>query len=788
LRKRLLTAFTLVAALCAVLGPAAAPALADQVTLTLTLLDGSHVTVTEDVAPGTPADQAPIPAEPSPVINVQVDSDAPSAPAGSGATGPTGSTSSSGPVVGTSKPQQTTGHHGGGNGTPAASTKPATTPAAQGATGATGTTGTSAAPTGSTAAINPAIAASLLGTASGPNVPDFFIQDFRIPPFLLSIYQAAGIEYDVPWQVLAAINEVETDYGRNLSVSSAGAVGWMQFMPDTWKLYGVDATNSGVKDPFNPVDAIFAAARYLHAAGASQDLSGAIFSYNHADWYVQSVLMRAKLIGALPDDLVGSITGLTQGFFPVSAAAHYKEGTPVPTHGAKQPGVTSTSVFSRSGAAVIAVQDGQIVGLGTSTKLGKYVKLRDVYGNTYTYGNLKMIQSEYLAPKQQTETQAQIASELQLPSTPASDPVPTVAASAGHQAVAGVGDAGATVGTGAAPLAAGPLVATDVSDPQQRLFAHPTMAAAYAAGGKAQLSQAPVDVSAYTTQPYGLNPNDVQLSPLKLGSTVTAGTVLGRIGYVGGSAAPSLLFQIRPAGKGAPLIDPKPILDGWKLLQNSAVYRAADPKPYFGPNVQPPTIGQVLLESKTQLEQRVLSDPRVRIYACGRHDVETGQIDRRVLGVVEYLAANNLYPTVTGLRCGHTTSSPADDGAQYAAGVAVDIAAVNGTPVQGNQSAGQVVDTLIRRLLTLQGIYKPYQIISLLQYPNAPSTVKLPDHANHVTVAFQPQYNPSTKLGAEVAAALAPQQWTQLAAHLAQIADPTVSSTPSQYAIPDTSH
>ena len=54
---------------------------------------------------------------------------------------------------------------------------------------------------------------------------------FQIPPFLLPIYQAAGIEYDVPWQVLAAINEIETDYGRNLSVSSAGAVGWMQFMP-----------------------------------------------------------------------------------------------------------------------------------------------------------------------------------------------------------------------------------------------------------------------------------------------------------------------------------------------------------------------------------------------------------------------------------------------------------------------------------------------------------------------------------------------------------------------------
>ena len=66
-------------------------------------------------------------------------------------------------------------------------------------------------------------------------VPNFFIDRFRIPPFLLPIYQAAGIQYGVRWEVLAAINEIETDYGRNLNVSSAGALGWMQFMPATWQ-------------------------------------------------------------------------------------------------------------------------------------------------------------------------------------------------------------------------------------------------------------------------------------------------------------------------------------------------------------------------------------------------------------------------------------------------------------------------------------------------------------------------------------------------------------------------
>ena len=59
---------------------------------------------------------------------------------------------------------------------------------------------------------------------------------------------------------------------------------------DAGRPYGVDANNDGLKDPYNPVDAIFAAARYLKAAGAEQDLRRAIFAYNHADWYVDSVL------------------------------------------------------------------------------------------------------------------------------------------------------------------------------------------------------------------------------------------------------------------------------------------------------------------------------------------------------------------------------------------------------------------------------------------------------------------------------------------------------------------
>ena len=149
-------------------------------------------------------------------------------------------------------------------------------------------------------------------------MPNFFIDKFRIPPFLLPIYQAAGIQYDIRWQILAAINEIETDYGRNLTSPPRGRWAGCSSCPSSWRTYGVDANNDGRKDPYNPVDAIFAAARYLKAADGDKDIRKAIFAYNHAAWYVDCVMLRAKLIGGLPADLVGSLTGLTQGHFPVA--------------------------------------------------------------------------------------------------------------------------------------------------------------------------------------------------------------------------------------------------------------------------------------------------------------------------------------------------------------------------------------------------------------------------------------------------------------------------------------
>src|SRR5205814_6301221 len=114
---------------------------------------------------------------------------------------------------------------------------------------------------------------------------------------LLSLWQQAGAQYGVPWQVLAAINKIESNFGRNMGPSSAGAIGWMQFMPSTWMRWGVDANGDGIADPWNPTDAVFSAARYLAAAGGTTDLYRGVYAYNHADWYVHEVLSLANVYG-----------------------------------------------------------------------------------------------------------------------------------------------------------------------------------------------------------------------------------------------------------------------------------------------------------------------------------------------------------------------------------------------------------------------------------------------------------------------------------------------------------
>lgn len=309
---------------------------------------------------------------------------------------------------------------------------------------------------------------------------------FPGPLFLLPIYQAAGAEYNVPWQVLASINEIETNYGRNQGPSSAGAVGWMQFMPSTWQAYGTDANGDGVRNPADPVDAIFAAARYLDAAGGYDDLDKAVFAYNHAGWYVDKVLKRAVEFGGISTDLVASLTA---------------EG-------------------------------------------------RD---------------------------------------------------------------------------------------------------------------------------------------------------------------------------------DAK------------AIKRATGATGYLAKDAKIETVGQVLLLDDEQLREHVLDNEDISIYPCGRTDVAEGVTDRRVLELLEVLAANELKPTVSSLRCGRggilTASGNVSD---HSHGGAVDIAAINGTTIMpSTQGRGSITDKTIQQILKLGGALRPSQIISLMTFSGAPNTVAMGDHDDHIHVGYR---------------------------------------------------
>jgi hypothetical protein len=132
-----------------------------------------------------------------------------------------------------------------------------------------------------------------------------------IPPQLLPVYQTAADSCPgLPWPVLAAIGKVETDHGRSTApgvhsgANFAGAAGPMQIgiggkSGNTFAGYAIDADGGGA-NVYSPVDAIFTAANYLcrHGAATGADVAGAIFAYNHADWYVTKVLAIASTYAA----------------------------------------------------------------------------------------------------------------------------------------------------------------------------------------------------------------------------------------------------------------------------------------------------------------------------------------------------------------------------------------------------------------------------------------------------------------------------------------------------------
>ena len=612
--------------------------------------------------------------------------------------------------------------------------------------------------------LTPSLPFSLRSPFAG--VSGFFIESFQIPPFLLPIFQAAGTAYGIPWQVLAAINEVETDYGRDLSVSSAGAEGWMQFLPSEWAQYGVDANGDGFEDPYNPADAIFAAARYLKAAGGDTNIKAAVYSYNHSQAYVESVLLRAQLLAGTPSELLGAITGLTEARFPVHAASHYSDGFPTVASGGAGPATTlvGTTIYSQAGAPVIAVQDGEVVQVGDSPSLGHFVVLRDAYGNTYVYAELGEVAPVYpvLEPRVHSAPSPRIARPGKAEATP--DSPATAGAQPRSPLSEGAAISGLALGA-AAGLEASPTTPAAPPTPATQVPAPP---------------KPPAHVRVFTE-----GANEVYLHPLVAGVQVIAGTVLGHVGAGTDEAdgGPHILFQIRPAGVGAPLIDPKPILDGWVALEDTSIFRAKGENPFLATS---PTVGQALLESKQQLQPQVLHDDGIRLGACARHDVQEGRVDKRVLAMLEYLSVSGLRPTVAGLPCASSTPAAlAANAPASASSIAVNITAVNGVPVAGHQGPGSVADETVRKLLMLQGLARPQRILSLMSYPGSSVAVTSASAGAAIHVAFGALGAGGAHAAALSFAGLTPSEWIELIDRLGEIPDPTVGSGHSSAALQD---
>jgi len=113
----------------------------------------------------------------------------------------------------------------------------------------------------------------------------------EIPPDQLEVMQQESLRTGIPWQIFAAIAKVESDFGRNMETSEAGAIGYGQFLPATWAAYGEGG------DPYDFRDVIPAMGRYLMASGAPADMPRALYAYNHSWAYIDKVLAYAAAYG-----------------------------------------------------------------------------------------------------------------------------------------------------------------------------------------------------------------------------------------------------------------------------------------------------------------------------------------------------------------------------------------------------------------------------------------------------------------------------------------------------------
>ena len=137
---------------------------------------------------------------------------------------------------------------------------------------------------------------------------------------------------------------------------------------------------------------------------------------------------------------------------------------------------------------------------------------------------------------------------------------------------------------------------------------------------------------------------------------------------------------------------------------------------------------------KRRLARQLLDSKRLVIYAGGRHDIESGFTDVRVLVLLRYLSSRYRDVTVTSLTTGHSFFTASGNVSAHSYGQAVDIAALNGRPILGNQEPGGLTERALHQILQLPGHLEPSQLISLFEL-GGPSFA-MADHADHIHVGY----------------------------------------------------
>ena len=138
--------------------------------------------------------------------------------------------------------------------------------------------------------------------------------------------------------------------------------------------------------------------------------------------------------------------------------------------------------------------------------------------------------------------------------------------------------------------------------------------------------------------------------------------------------------------------------------------------------------------ARPALTQRVLSDSRIDIYVGGREDLANNKINVRVVALMAYLADTFNQVTVSCLFTGHRLYARPGVVSAHMYGLAVDVAAVGGTTIEGNQEPGGITEQAVRDILLLPSELQPKQVISLLGLGGA--SFPLPDHADHIHVGY----------------------------------------------------